>query len=98
MKGVITQATEKGINDMLKSGHKYAIVTSYLLDEMKGSIVWYGATIKKMKEYGAYLLNSTQIRVSDYYQSELNGLSVLFDDLIYACFTNGLHYVSIYDY
>lgn len=94
----ITQATEKRIKEMVKNEHKFGEALQQLLDDMKSREGWYGATIKEMKDAGYNLENATQIKVQYYYQHLYNGLTVLFENLFYATFTNDLHHASIYDF
>lgn len=94
----ITQATENRIKAMVKSNHKFGEALQDLLDEMKSREGWYGASIKEMKKAGYELENTTQIKVSTYYEYLYNGLTCLFFDLFHATFTLGLHYATINDF
>ena len=94
----ITQATENRIKAMVKRDHKFGEALQDLLDEMKSREGWYGASIKEMKEAGYELENTTQIKVSTYYEYLYNGLTCLFFDLFHATFTLGLHCATINDF
>lgn len=93
---VITAATEKRINEMVKIGNIYGNELLYLLNTMKSNIGWYGATIKEIKNGGEYLKNYTQFDVV--ITGILRGMGINFEKNINVVGTHDLHYVTIRDF
>lgn len=94
----ITQVTEKRINEMVQSHHRYGEALQSLLDNMKAREGWLGTSIKEMSYYGVRLDNDTQIRVSEYYAPLYNGITCAYHKIFYASFTLGLNVANIYDF
>lgn len=94
----VSQATEKRIQEMVKSGHIYGECLKAILDNMKEFEGWYGSSISEMKKFGVVLDNSTEVRVPRCYAPLYNGMSVNFSGMFSASFALGMHVAYIDDF